>query len=211
MLTPLVILGYGGLGREIALLIHQINQHRLQWELIGFLDDREIVDTTSLQLPRLGSIETLHELPLTVNVVIAIGQPNRRMDVLKRMNLNRTFPNLIHPTTVYSEENWKIGKGNIITSHCSFTTGISIGDFNLFNTKITVGHDVSIGSLNVFNPTVCVSGNVIIGDGNLLGVNSAILQGRKMGNHNILGAGSVLMSNVRNNETWFGVPALKSE
>lgn len=209
MFKPLLILGYGGLGREVALLIHQINLQRKEWDLLGFLDDKEIVDSTSFGLPRLGNFSNITQFDSNVCVVLAIGQPKRRQEVLSQIGPNRPFPNLIHPSTVYSAENWSIGDGNVITSHCSFTTGISIGSFNVFNTKITIGHDVTIGDFNVFNPTSCISGHVSIGSRNLFGVNSAVLQSRTVGNDNVLAAGSVLMSSMRSGETWIGVPALK--
>jgi hypothetical protein len=37
---PLVIVGAGGLGREIAVLVAQINEAGGRWELQGFYDDR---------------------------------------------------------------------------------------------------------------------------------------------------------------------------
>lgn len=210
-MQPIAIVGYGGLGREIALLIHQINLAQPSWNLIGFFDDHNPTDTTSFRLPYLGPVNKSYELDPEVALVIGVGTPSLRKNLANPLLAHRNFPNLFHPTAVYSEPNCQIGVGNVITSHCSFTTGITIGNFNLFNTKITIGHDVTIGDFNVFNPTVCISGHVQIGNSNLFGVNSVVLQNRFVGNNNILAAGSVLMSPMRNGETWLGVPALKVE
>jgi NADH/NAD ratio-sensing transcriptional regulator Rex len=38
-LKDIAIVGAGGLGKEIAVLIHQINQEELTWNVIGFYDD----------------------------------------------------------------------------------------------------------------------------------------------------------------------------
>lgn len=208
MMRPIVIVGYGGLGREIALLIHQINEFQPKWKLLGFLDDNNLSDATSFRLPYLGTINNCVDLDPDVALVIGVGNPKARSSLAKQLPSGRYYPNLIHPSVVYSEANWSIGEGNVITSHCSFTTGISIGSFNVFNTKITIGHDVTIGDFNVFNPTSCISGHVKIGSRNLFGVNSAVLQSRSIGDDNVLAAGSVLMSSMRNGETWIGVPAL---
>ena len=208
-MRPIVIVGYGGLGREIALLIHQINESQPKWEVLGFLDDNNLADSTSFCLPYLGKVKNCVDLDPDVALVIGVGTPKARNNLANQIPPGRTCPNLIHPSVVYNEANWIIGDGNVITSHCSFTTGISIGSFNVFNTKITIGHDVTIGDFNVFNPTSCISGHVNIGSRNLFGVNSAVLQSRTVGNDNALAAGSVLMSSMRNGETWIGVPALK--
>ncbi len=210
-MKPIAIVGYGGLGREVALLIHQINVIEPRWKLIGYLDDNQLQDTTSFKVPFLGPINYASSLSPEVALVIGVGTPSLRIKLANLIGGAHDFPNLIHPSAVYSEQNWNIGVGNIITSHCSFTTGITIGNFNVFNTKITIGHDVVIGDGNVFNPTTCISGHVSIGHRNLFGVNSVVLQTRSVGNDNQLAAGSVLMSSMRHGETWLGVPALKVE
>ncbi len=210
-MQPIVIVGFGGLGREMALLINQINVVQPQWKIVGFLDDQVKEDPTSFNIPYLGPIEALRSLSEAVAIAVGIGTPAARGKVIAQINPGRFFPNLIHPTVVHSELNWQIGVGNLIASHCSFTTGIFIGNFNVFNTKITIGHDVVIGDYNVFNPTVCISGHVTIGNHNLFGVNSTVLQSRTIGSNNVLAAGSVLMSSMRDDEMWLGVPALKVE
>jgi hypothetical protein len=35
----IVIVGSGGFGREVAWLLEEINRYRLQWDLVGFVDD----------------------------------------------------------------------------------------------------------------------------------------------------------------------------
>ena len=37
----IVIIGAGGVGRETALIIQQINELELTWNLIGFIDDNK--------------------------------------------------------------------------------------------------------------------------------------------------------------------------
>lgn len=38
-LIPLVIIGAGGLGREVAWLVDEVNQDKPTYEFLGFLDD----------------------------------------------------------------------------------------------------------------------------------------------------------------------------
>ena len=38
----IVIIGAGGVGRETALIIQQINELELTWNLIGFIDDNNL-------------------------------------------------------------------------------------------------------------------------------------------------------------------------
>ncbi|MCC7573091.1 MAG: transferase, partial [Candidatus Methanofastidiosum sp.] len=38
-MKPLIIIGAGGFGREVAWLVNDINKQKREWELLGFLDD----------------------------------------------------------------------------------------------------------------------------------------------------------------------------
>ena len=38
-LKPLVIMGAGGLGREVAWLVADINRQKREWDFVGFVDD----------------------------------------------------------------------------------------------------------------------------------------------------------------------------
>lgn len=209
-LKDIAIYGAGGFGREVACLINRINEAEPTWNLVGFFDDGvEKGKMVSHFGPVLGNMQDLNAWPSKINVVIAIGNPNTVKKLVEKIACaNVEFPNLIHPTTHYSDKvTFSIGKGNIIQGVCSFSCDVSLGDFNVLNGAVVLGHDVQIGSFNSLMPAVRISGEVTIGNGNFFGVNSAVLQLLKIKDNVKLAAGSVLMTKPKENCLYIGVPA----
>ena len=212
-MKQIAIYGAGGFGREVACLLRKINEVEPTWELVGFFDDGKEKELEVSHFGRvLGGIDELNSWPAELAIVLTIGNPKAvRTIVSKIVNPNIQFPNIIAPTVYFADkETFKIGKGNIIQKHCSFSCDVSIGDFNVMDGADVFGHDDVVGSFNVFMPAMLISGEVTIGDGNFFGVGSIILQQIKIGNDVRLGAGSVLMTRPKDGILYMGNPARKT-
>jgi sugar O-acyltransferase (sialic acid O-acetyltransferase NeuD family) len=211
-MKQLVIVGASGFGKEVHQLICDINFIHLDWELLGFLDDDVSLHGQIINdLPVLGGIDLLQKFT-NLNVVIGVSEPNLKMRIIKKireMNEFIDFPSFFHPSVSINSKLIKFGIGNIVCQYCLFTTNIEIGNFNTFNTRVTLGHDVNIGNFNSFNPNIQISGNVIIGSSNFFAVNSVILQGISIGNDNFIGACSLVIKKIKDNTKVFGIPAQK--
>lgn len=213
-MKQIAIYGAGGFGREVACLLNKINEENPTWELVGFFDDGiEIGKEVSHFGKVLGGINELNAWPTELSVAFTIGNPKIvEMLVSKVTNPKIQFPNIIAPTVYFADpETFKIGKGNIIQKHCSFSCDVTIGDFNVMDGADVFGHDDVVGSFNVFMPAMRISGEVTIGDGNFFGVGSIILQQIKIGNNIRLGAASVLMRKPKDGHLYMGNPAKKIE
>lgn len=213
-MKQIAIYGAGGFGKEVACLLNKINEEHSTWNLIGFFDDgiekgQEISHFGIV----LGGIKELNEWPTELNIVLSIGNPMVLQTIVSKItNPNVLFPNIIAPTVYFADpETFKIGKGNIIQKHCSFSCDVTIGDFNVMDGADVFGHDDVVGSFNVFMPAMRISGEVTIGDGNFFGVGSIILQQIKVGNNIRLGAASVLMRKPKDGHLYMGNPAKKIE
>jgi serine acetyltransferase len=79
--------------------------------------------------------------------------------------------------------------------------------FALCNLGVTVGHETEIGCGSVVNPGANLSGGAVIGDGVLIGTGAQILQYLHVGSGATVGAGSVVIQDVPEHITVFGVPA----
>ena len=210
----IAIYGAGGFGKEVACLLNKINEEEPLWELVGFFDDGiEIGKEVSHFGKVLGGINELNAWPTELSVAFTIGNPKTvEMLVSNVTNPKIQFPNIIAPTVYFADpETFKIGKGNIIQKHCSFSCDVTIGDFNVMDGADVFGHDDVVGSFNVFMPAMRISGEVTIGDGNFFGVGSIILQQIKVGNNIRLGAASVLMRKPKDGHLYMGNPAKKIE
>jgi sugar O-acyltransferase (sialic acid O-acetyltransferase NeuD family) len=213
VMKDIVIVGSGGLAKEVKCLIDDINDQEPEWNLLGFIDSwgrqkgDEIIEGKAV----IGTIDDLNAMNKEIHAIIAIGTPEKIKDAKEKIIAsNIEFPNLIHPTATVRTTS-KIGFGNILTGYVFISCDVEIGNFNLFNGSISIGHDVKIESFNVFNPSTRISGNVKIGNGNFWGLNSCILQGKSVGNNNRIGACSFVMRNIKDNGFYFGIPAVKQD
>ena len=211
-MQDIAIYGAGGFGREVACLIHAINNVKHQWNLIGFFDDNSSLKGTSNSYGAiLGGIETLNTWNTPLSVIMAIGNPKILKFVVSKIdNPTIKFPNIIAPDVLFLDKNdFSLGHGNLIGFRCVISCNVHLGNFNLFNIDVLIGHDSSFENFNVISPSVRISGEVKIGNTNFFGVSSVVLQQKKIGNHTTIGANSVVMRNTTDNFTYIGNPATK--
>jgi sugar O-acyltransferase (sialic acid O-acetyltransferase NeuD family) len=211
MRRSLYVVGTGGLAREMAMLAEVINAHEHKWRIKGFIsEDKSEIGKDLGIAPVAGDDDWLLSQEEEVDLVVGIGTPGIRTRVitpyLARKDLFH-FPNLIHPASHLDYHRIELGIGNAITSGCSFTCDIVIGNFNLFNLNSTLGHDAVVGDFNVINPGVNISGGVTIGDRVLLGTGSQVLENLSIGSGVIVGAGAVVTKDLPSDVTVVGVPA----
>lgn len=208
---PIFVIGTGGLAREMAQLLEQVNATSDRWSFEGF------IGATGEDLGRdlgfgvvVGDDDWLIESSIEADLIIGIGYPAVRARALARyvaLGPQFGYPNLVHPSAVLDDRRVRIGRGNVITAGCIFTCDIEVGDFNLFNWQTTIGHDATIASYCVLNPSVNVSGSVRIGDRVLVGTGAQILENRVIGPDATIGAGAVVTRDVTDGTTVVGVPA----
>lgn len=213
-MEPIYIIGAGGLGKEIYMLIEDINSKGPTYEIKGFLD----ADRSKKQV-KIGKriIDVFDEQKFIeensqntyIHIAIAIGTPIsiRKLSTFYKENTNFIFPNLIHPTVQYKKDAFEMNEGNIISANSLISVDVVLDSFNFINLNCTIGHDTSIGSYNVFNPGVNLSGGLKIGNNNLFGTNSTILQYLQIGSNNTITAASFVSKDVDNNLILVGNPA----
>lgn len=208
-MKKIAIYGAGGFGREVLTLINDINKINPQYQVIGFFDDGISKGTDVNGLSALGGINELNNVKEEVSVVLAIGNPETKKSILKKIT-NRLvdFPTIIHPSVMIGDRNWvSIGKGCIICGGTIITTNIIIRDFVILNLSCTVGHDTVIGDYAAFMPSVNISGEVEIGECVYVGTGAKIINQLKIGEGTIVGAGAVVAKDLPANCTAVGVPA----
>jgi acetyltransferase-like isoleucine patch superfamily enzyme len=211
-MKDIAIYGMGGLGREVACMIAEINAVSPQWNFVGFFDDGAPDSmTVSTQGALLGNIEVLNNWPTDLCVMLCFGSPKVvEMVRNKIINPKILFPNLIHPSMhILDKETFRIGEGNIITRSCSVTCNVTIGNFNLLNGSVVLGHNVCVGNYNVFMPSARISGEVTIGDRNLFGAMSFVKQLIKVPDDVTLSPLSALLTKPKAGNLYIGNPAKK--
>lgn len=207
-MEKIVIIGAGGFGREVKMLIDQINLKDNKYEFLGFYDDGFEKGTSINYNEVLGSIDDLAKIDYKINVVVAIGSPDiKRKIVEKLINPNISFPTLIHPSVLIGSEFVSIGKGCIICAGNIITCNIEIKDFVILNLMCTVGHDTTIHSYASFMPSVNISGEVVIHEEVYVGTGAKIINQLEIGKQTIVGAGAVVSKSLPERCTAVGIPA----
>lgn len=211
-MKDIAIFGAGGYGSEVACLINKINCHDLNWNFIGFFDDKKELSGKNMQYGKvIGDTYLLNNWKSPLSVVFAIADPIILPRVVAKItNKNIDFPNLIDPDTSFLDsQSFKIGYGNIIGYACRFSCNVLIGNFNIIVNATTFGHDTRIGDYNVLFPETRLSGMVKVGNSNFFGMRTAVLQGLKVGNNTRIAAGSFVMRNTKDDFLYSGNPAKK--
>lgn len=209
-MKDIAIYGAGGLGREVACLIRNINAIEPQWNLIGFFDDGENIGKPVSHFGKvLGGMNALNAWPKPLAIAIAIGSPQTLSWLTSHItNPAISFPNLIDPSFYIGDsQTFRIGKGNIIQGSCVVTVNVSIGDFNILNGYIVLGHDVTLGDCNVLMPGCRISGAVKIDTRNIIGADSFVLQNVTIGHDVILSPLSAMLTRPKDGSTYIGNPA----
>lgn len=207
-MKQIVIIGAGGLAREVAWLIEEINVVKQEWKILGYVDeDRAKHGITLNNCKVLGGLEILKNCPNDVHLICAIGDPQARKRVVEKVSvLGLSFTNLVHPSIRLSSH-VSMGTGNIVFLSSTLTVNISIGNHNIINYNCTVGHDVSIKNYCTVFPGANISGSVVLNDLIAVGANACIIQGVSIGEGTIIGAGSVVVRDLPPYCTAVGIPA----
>jgi sugar O-acyltransferase (sialic acid O-acetyltransferase NeuD family) len=208
-IRPLAIFGAGGLGREVLVLVHQINEQRPTWRLTGFYDDVRPAPDTLHGLPYLGTTNDLNATPSPLHVAVAVGNSQSRAAVVRQLTAPAlSFATLIHPGVACAPyQHLQIGAGCIISQGCILTTDIVLGQHVLLNLGCTVGHDALLEDFCSLMPHANIGGAAHLETGVYLGTNATVINQVRVGAHTIVGAGAVAVRDLPAHCTAVGVPA----
>ncbi len=207
MNKDLVIVGAGGMAKEVRWVIEDLNQSSEKWNVLGWIS-KEPPGSIVAGLPVLGDDNWLLEHNSPIDVVIAIGNGALRKQIAENYKQNTyiSYPSIIAPSAEVSPY-VKLGIGTVIMNQSLLTVDINVGDFFLCNYGCTVGHDCQFDDFVTLNPGAHISGAVHIGECSSVGVGASVLQGLSIGKNSMIGAGAVLINEIGDDLTVVGIPA----
>lgn len=208
-MKDIIIVGASGFGREVAWLVERINSKEKAWNLLGFIDDNEKIQSTEINGYKvLGKTEDINNFN-NAYIVCAIGASKVREKVINRIKTlapEIKFATLIDPSVEMSSL-VSIGEGTIICAGTIITVNIEIGSHVIINLDCTVGHDAVLKDFVTLYPSVNISGITTLEHACEMGTGSQIIQERSVGEYTIIGAGSVVVKDMPSKCTAVGIPA----
>lgn len=210
-MKDLIIVGAGGLGREVLQMCMEINMMAPTWNIKGFInDDLHALDGIDCRYSVIGTIRDWEPKEDEV-FVFAIANPKAKEKLVEMMlKKGAKFETIISPRA-FVADNAKIGEGVVISPFCFVSCNTVIGDFTFLNVHCAVGHDVVIGAYSSTMSYVDITGCCNLGRRTYWGSGSRIIPGTKVDNDAHIGAGSVVLRNIKTGISVFGNPAKKVE
>ncbi len=203
----IVIIGTGGMAREVRWVIEDLNSADDRWNIMGWVSEEE-PGSVIAGMSVLGDDEWLLSYEKPIDVAVAVGSGTLRKKIVSRLRKNDriSFPTIIARSAEVSNY-VGLGEGAIIMNKSLLTMDIEAGDFFLCNYGCTVGHDCRFEDYVTLNPGSHISGQVTIGECSMVGVGASVIQGLSIGRNSIIGAGAAVIRDIGDDCTAVGVPA----
>jgi sugar O-acyltransferase (sialic acid O-acetyltransferase NeuD family) len=208
----IVVIGAGGMAREIAWLLRVLDASGDPYEHLGFVvSDLSRIGPHDSHQAILGDYDWLARHAEQIDAVaLGIGTPAKRLKIVQEVSaiLPKTeWPTLVHPSAQFDRGSAKLGQGVQICVGFVGTVDLTLESFALCNFGCTVGHESTVGEGSVINPGANISGGVYIGRGVLVGTGAQVLQYRRIEDSATVGAGAVVTHDVSAGVTVVGIPA----
>ncbi len=204
-MKQIVILGAGGLGRQVLAQLQVDHSHGIDWVIAGFLDERG-QDTVpgALYYPWLG--HPAEFAPRADQLfVAAIGDPlSRERQVAPLVAAGAEFVSIrtrccLGTRTVYGPTYFGYDV------NCG--VDCRIGSYAFIDQEVLLGHDVVVGDYAHIAPRCVLAGHVTVGHGAVINSGALIARGITIGERSVVGMGAVVFHDVAPGQTVVGNPA----
>lgn len=210
MSKKLLLFPFGGNAKEAVVSVLAINSIRLEWEIVGFLDDDYSVhgkDYCGIKV--LGTRDLLNVYEDACVLAIP-GSPKgylRRKAIIDGLLLDKSrFATIIHPSAVRAPDA-KIGYNSLLMSNVVVSCGSRIGNHCIVLPNTVIAHDSSISDYVCIGSNVSVSGSVSIGPESYIGSGVKIRENIRIGERTLIGLGSNVISDIEQGVVAVGNPA----
>ncbi|PLR68729.1 acetyltransferase [Bacillus sp. UMB0893] len=203
--VKIAVIGHGGHSKVVCDIIKEQNIY----QIAAVLDDK-FKTTKEFESVIYGQLTIyytlLSEYP-DIKFIVAIGNNNIRMKIVRELNLNSNqFATLIHPAAIVSQSA-EIGPGTVLMPGCVVNADTKIGEHSIINTGSIIEHDNFIHDFVHISPNATLTGSVSVGTGSHIGASATIIPNKTIGEWAVVGAGSVVIHDISKHRTAVGNPA----
>ena len=207
-MRQLVIIGAGGMGREVYHLATECEGYGVDFDIKGFLDDN-INALDGFEFPYPPVLSTISDYNIEEEDVFAcsIGNVHTKVKIVEHVeSKGGKFINLIHPN-VQINKTTKLGGGLLVFHDVHVGCDAKIGNHVMLQSYAAIGHDVVIGDFCRIDPKASVIGGVHMGNRVTLHTMSLLNHKVCVGDDATVGAMSFVVRKVKPGTTVFGIPA----
>ena len=204
---PLIIIGAGGHGAEIAAYALDMGL-----PLAGVIDDGKPKGAWQMShiIGGMNDLPAFCQRRSEVHFLTAFGSNDLRRKMVFKiagMGLSNLKPFTLQHSSAWTGVDVQIGEGSLLAPNVAVTTRVRIGRHVILNLNSSVSHDCQIGDFVNINPAVTVCGWVTVGDGSFIGAGAVVKDRIKIGRGVTVGAGAVVIRDLPDGATAVGVPA----
>lgn len=189
------LIGNGGHAKEVMSQMGQI--------MARFVDDEYYRESDDSYVMPISKFD-----PKEYEIMIAIGDPIVRKNMVKLLPKETKYFTYIHPTAILMDRCF-LGTGSFIGANCILTCDIEIGNHSILNRGVQIGHDCKAMNFFTAMPGSILSGDVSVGECVYIGTNSSVREKTEISNMITIGMGSCVIKSIIESGTYVGVPAKK--
>ena len=208
-MKDLVIIGAGGMGREIYYHAMECEGFETEYRIKGFIDDNIHSLDGFDNFPEV--LDTVDHYNICENdvFVTSIGSvKSKRLCIEKIINKGGTFISLIHPTARIAPDA-RLGTGVIIMRRVDIGSYTHVGNYSFIQADAVIGHDAIVGDFCRIDCKVVCVGGVKVEEAATIHTSAVISHRVTVGKRAIVGALSLVIRNVKDDTTVVGNPALR--
>jgi len=207
----LIVIGARGFGREVYDLATQCSGFNIEYVIKGFLEDKaDALDGFENYPAIISSVED-YKIQEDDVFVCALGTVKWKKYYAELiMAKGGSFINLIHPSTKLNT-NAVVGTGLLVFMYANISNDCIIEDFVTIQGYVGLGHDTKIRKWVHVSSYSFTGGFVVLEEESTLNTRATVLPHVIVRKGATVGAASLVIRNVKENTTVFGVPAKKLE
>tara|TARA_B100000315_G_C14572621_1_gene586375 strand:- start:1684 stop:2364 length:681 start_codon:yes stop_codon:yes gene_type:complete len=210
----IIIIGGEGNGGVVAACIEDMreNYSDSKYEVLGFLNDFELVDRRIKNYPIMGKTETVKdyfedESILFMYAIHPVGHGSLRIGLFEKIGIpEEKLATVIHPSA-FVANNTKIEPGVMIMSNCYVGPAACIKKCALVMANSIVGHNTTVGAFCHLSAGSVTSSYVELGTASDVALNATVVDKVKIGKYAVVGAGAMVIKDVNEEDVVVGNPA----
>lgn len=195
---PVMIVGAGGLGREVLASLRAAGK-----EPGCFLVEPGYATHSVAGLPVRDDAEAWASAG---SLVVAIGDGRARARIVRAMGERAVYARVQHPAAILGA-GFAAGEGSMLIGWMNATVDVEVGAHALINPGCTISHDCRVGPFASLGPQVVLAGSVLVEEGAALGAGAVVAPQCRIGAWAVVGAGAVVIRDVPPGARVAGVPA----